>query len=101
MELNKDIANRDKMLFGRYRPNRYKFGNNAKCENIDNNTLHKLIEQNYIDTNDKCGNVTVGDVLGFLDKYPVYKAHGIAFENGAIKIEGVIKGLTNDTVEEF
>lgn len=52
-ELNKDITMRDKILFGKYRPNTYKFGGIRKFDNLDVETLGKLLEMNFADPEDR------------------------------------------------
>lgn len=52
-ELNKDILTRDKMIFGKYRPNTYKFGGIRKFDNLDVETLGKLLEMNFADPEER------------------------------------------------
>lgn len=102
MELNKDIEGRDKLIFGRYRPNRYKFGNVCKFEGVDLDTMDRLLEQNYIFFDDICADdIMFEDIYDFVQKYPDYKIHGYTTLEHGIKVQGVEKGTPNDTVEEF
>ena len=105
-ELNKDIATRDKILFGKYRPNTYKFGGIRKFDNLDVETLGKLLEMNFADPEDRQNLApSIQEIYEFMRKYPKYKAHGYAVsderEDYRISIEGVEKGEPHESIDEF
>lgn len=105
-ELNKDVSTRDKLIFGKYSPNRYKFGGIQKFENLDVETLGKLIDQNFAEPeNRKNLAPSIGEIYDFMLRYPKYKAHGYAVsidrDDYSISIEGVEKGEPAESVYEF
>lgn len=100
MELNKYIATRDKLIFGKYRPNRYKFGNSANFKGLNASILSQLIDEYYLNPLDNCGDTTVDSIRDFVEKHYAYTVHGYTTLENMV-IEGVEKGSTNDTVEEF
>lgn len=105
-ELNQDIETRDKMIYGKYRPNKYKFGNICYFKEMPLKVLSWLFEQNYIDPNCSKGKAPTSEqILDFLSYYPEYSAHGFTVniddENYGVYIEGVEKGETSSSVEEF
>ena len=105
-ELNKDILTRDKMIFGKYRPNTYKFGGIRKFDNLDVETLGKLLEMNFADPEERQNLApSIQEIYEFMRKYPKYKAHGYAVsderEDYRISIEGVEKGEPHESIDEF
>lgn len=107
MELNKDIATRDKIIFGKYRPNIYEHsGGIQHFTNMSLATLRLLLDKHFIDPED-CQNLapSVQQIYNFMLKYPQYKAHGYAVsdkrDDYRVSLEGVIKGKKTDSPEEF
>lgn len=105
-ELNKDIAFRDKIIFGKYRPNMYKFTKLRKFDGLDVNALSQLIDENFADP-DCCKELapTISEVYDFMTRYPKYKAHGyvtsLESNKYGVFIEGVDKGEPHETIDEF
>lgn len=105
-ELNRDIETRDKLIFGRYRPSKYKFGGTCHFDDLDVDNLEKLIEQNFIDLQGKHNLApTVEEIYAFMKKYPQYTAHGYTVsadrQDYRVSLEGVEKGVPSDSVDEF
>lgn len=102
MELNNDIETRDKIILGRFRPNKYKFNNVCPFSNMDATILGQLIEQHFIDPEEWANKTcTVSDIYEFLKDYPDYTVHGYMKLDGGIIIEGVEKGRPVASTEEF
>lgn len=105
-ELNQDIETRDKMIYGKYRPNKYKFGNICYFKEMPLKTLTQLFDENFIDPDCYKGKApTAQEILDFITCYPEYSVHGFTVniddENYGVYIEGVEKGSPNSSVEEF
>lgn len=105
-ELNKDIVSRDKIIFGKYRPNKYKFGGIQKFEGMDVKTLKTLIDNNFADPEDRQNLApSIQEIYDFMEMYPKYTAHGYAVsdqrDDYRVSIEGVEKGEPSESVKEF
>ena len=92
---------RDTIIYGKYRPNMYKFDNRRKFEELDVGKLNQLIEKGFIDIdNHKALAPTVGEIQSFMSEYPKYKAHGYTTMKDIV-IEGVEKGEQHESIDEF
>ena len=106
MELNRDIETRDKILFGKYRPSPYEHGGIRYYNGLTVQKLKILIENNFADP-EECQNLapSIGEIYAFMQKYPEYTAHGYAVSidrhDYRVSIEGVEKGSTFKSIEEF
>ena len=107
MELNKDIATRDKLIFGKYRPNIYEHNGGIQYyEEMSLATLRLLLDKKFIDPEERQNLApSVQEIYDFMLKYPQYKAHGYAVsdkrDDYRVSIEGVIKGKKTDSPQEF
>lgn len=104
-ELNKDIETRDKIIFGRYRPNKYRYGT-AWFRDMNVKTLRKLLEQNFIDPEETQNeSPTVEQIYEFMRRHPEYTCHGytVAADRAdyRVSIEGVEKGSPAANPIEF
>ena len=104
MTMVKEMENvdvRDTIIYGKYRPNMYKFDNRRKFEELDVGKLNQLIEKGFIDIdNHKALAPTVGEIQSFMSEYPKYKAHGYTTMKDIV-IEGVEKGEQHESIDEF
>lgn len=69
-------------------------------ENVDADTLQKLVDKGYASTYDKQNNApTLGEFLEFMKHYPEFKAHGYVVSNDRkdrrITVEG-LKGVATE-----
>ena len=101
MELNKDIEQRDKLIFGRYRPRKYQYGNAAHFDGLAPGTLAELISRGFIDPEGRVGSSpTAGEVCEFVNKYNGYTVHGYSTSSDGVCVEGVDKACVAETPEE-
>lgn len=70
MELNKDIEERDRVIFGKYEPSEYHSGIRRFCE-LDVETLEYLFEHEFIDPKERQNlSPTTQEFFDFIKKYP-------------------------------
>lgn len=105
-KLNNDIVTRDKIIYGKYRASAYRFDNVRKFSELTADCITELLNQNFIDVEQHCGNApTVLEIYEFLKKYTLYTAHGYTTDedndNYGVYITGVEKGIPSDSVDEF
>ena len=99
MELNKDIAERDKLIYGRYRPRKYAYGS-VLFNGLSVKALNELINQKFIDFRQTTGHSpTVKEMLGFAKRYSDYTFHGYTTEEN-ICITGIDKECVAPTADE-
>lgn len=106
IKLNMDIETRDKILFGRYKKNTYKFDNARTFQLLDREKLELLLGDNFIDPDSSyCGSPIAFKIYEFMDKYPKYIAHGYATVNNeddyGMYITGVEKGEPAEDTDEL
>lgn len=106
MELNRDIEARDKIIFGKYRPNKYKFNDGQKFECMSDKTLKELIDKGFADPDARKNlGPSVIEVYEFLHQYKKYCAHGYVTsadcDDYGLFIEGVEKGEPSESLQEF
>lgn len=103
--MNKDVEMRDKILFGKYDPDSYRFGG---CKNFhcSYETMKTLIENGFVDLNE-CQNdsPTTADFMDILDG--INNVEFIAYAIGPdrsdyrITIEGVDVEIPDDNYDLF
>ena len=104
--LNKDIETRDKIIYGKYKPSRYKFGGTQSFRGMMVDTLKTLIDQNFADP-EECQNdsPTISEFYDFMERYPEYTAHGYTVsdtrDDYRVSIEGVEKGSPASIYDEL
>lgn len=96
-ELNKDIETRDKIIFGKYKPGKYKYGGTQKFRAMHVDTLKTLLDQDFADPECVKGDSpTIIEFYHFMRMYPEYTAHGYVVsdneDNYGVVIEGVERG---------
>ncbi len=104
--LNKDIETRDKLIFGKFKRNRYKFNDYISFEKLNLETFKALVDMNYINLNTNYNLAPmVYEIYDFLQKYPKYTIHGYVTsdesEDYGIYINGVEKGEPSESLQEF
>lgn len=104
-KLNKDVATRDKMIFGSYDKSKYS-GGIRHFENLDLDTLKHLLEKNFVDrAENQNDSPTIGEIVDFMKKYDGYTGHGYAVEvereDYRVSLEGVSKDRAADSEEEL
>ncbi len=102
---NKDIEKRDRIIFGKYRPEEY-YGGIRRFENLGIERLEYLFKNRFIDPED-CQNLapSAQEFLDFMRKYPFWEAHGYVVEakrpDYRISIEGIARETVPDDPEEL
>ncbi len=105
--LNKNIEQRDKIIFGKYRASAYKFDGRRKFEHLTHSQLVRLLEEGYANPESRVGNSPLYiQVCDFIEKYPVYMANGYAVggadeDDYGVYINGVECGEPAESGEEF
>lgn len=107
-ELNKDIVTRDKIIFGKYRPNIYEHQNGViNFNDMPLFVLQDLKNKNYIDMSYSPNKSapTSQDIYNFMKKWPNYTARGFVTSDSrkdyGVYLIGVYKGAKSDSVDEF
>lgn len=105
-KLNQDIEARDKLIYGKYRASKYKFGNIQYFKDLAPKTMDILIKSKFADPDARKNNApSFMEFYDFMNTYPGYKAHGytvnIDDDDYGVYIEGVEKGQPTGSVEEF
>ena len=107
--MNKNIKERDEILFGEYKPDAYRYGGIRYFSRLDVSTLKRLIDANYIEL-DECQNYspTTEDFCNFMETHPEFTDHGYAISDKRDDYRITIEGIESDekckdpeTVEEF
>ena len=99
--MEKDITARDKIIFGKYRPSKYKFDNNAAFEDMPLKTLTQLVVDEYIDLDGTCGSSPrFEEIYEFMKRHPDYTCHGYTTMEDVV-LQGVEKKIPAANVEEF
>ena len=94
MELNKDIKQRDEILFGAYYIEDYRFGGCKRFDDVSVETLEKLVELNFLDQEDAQNSApTAKSFIEFMKKHPGFEAHGYAVTDSRPDYRVTIEGL--------
>lgn len=105
MEFNKDIETRDKIIYGRYREKKYKYGGTLHYEGLTVGTMKELMDQKFLDPEERQNSSpTVQEIYDFMCTYPGYTAHGYTVsadrDDYRVSVEGVMKPEQAATPEE-
>lgn len=104
-KLNKDVAARDKMIFGIYDKSKYS-GGVRHFENLSFATLKRLVKENFADPEEHHNDApTIGEIADFMAKYSGYTVHGYTVDvdrsDYRVSLEGVSKFSAADSFEEL
>lgn len=105
IELNKDIKQRDTIIFGRYRDRKYQYGGVIHFEGLPVSSMAQLIREKFVDLNQTEGNSpTIDEMYNFAKKYKDYTFHGyvtaVDREDYGVYVEGIEKSYAPPTPEE-
>ena len=94
--LNKNIKARDKLIFGKYEPEKYA-GGVRRFDYMPVHVLEKLVKEKFVCLKDRQNDApTVRRFLEFMRKFPAYRAHGYAVELARPDYRVSITGLVNE-----
>ena len=102
--LNKNVQQRDEIIFGKYEPSSY-MGGICRFEKLNLATLKQLVEHNFLclDERQNCC-PSVEEILHFMEKYPDYTTHGYAVSierrDYRVSLEGVEKNSSASSKQE-
>ena len=98
--MNKNIKERDEIIFGTYDKDTYMGGaRHFRYMNVD--TLKKLINKGYIEL-DECQNCSPStrEFFDFMQEYPAFTAHGYAIIDTRDDYRVTIEGIECDRLDD-
>lgn len=99
-ELNHDIEKRDTMIFGEYNKNEY-YGGIREFDRLDVDKLTWLIDNDFIEIDERQNmSPSTAEFYEFMQKYPLYKAHGYVVDISRSDYRITIEGLFYDSEEK-
>ena len=106
--LNKDVKQRDEIIFGKYEPELYA-GGTRRFDGLSLKKLRRLVELNFIDLEDNQNNSpTVREFIEFMEKYPDYTVMGytvsIDRDDYRVSLDGIEKRkvvYSEEEVDDF
>ena len=107
-KLHRNEKKRDIIIYGEHDREAYR-GGWRRFENLSLDTLKQLVDQNYIDLDERQNNSpSVREIMEFMEKYPDYTAHGYVISakrpDYRVSLEGVEKrapAASKEEKEEF
>ena len=95
--MNKNIKERDKIIFGKYEPDAYKYGGIHHFNGLDHYRLQKLIDKDFIDP-EECQNYSPSteEFLDFMKDHPEFTAHGYAVSIDRDDYRVTLEGIESD-----
>lgn len=94
VELNKNIEQRDEILFGEYCPEDYKSGGCKRFYGVSVDELEELVELKFLDPDDhqNCS-PSAESFIAFMKEHPGFEAHGYAVTDARPDYRVTIEGI--------
>lgn len=99
-ELNRNVKDRDEILFGDYDPDKYS-GGVRHFSNLNVDKLTELIDNDFIEIDERQNlSPSTAEFYEFMQNHPAYMAHGYATSNTRSDYRITIEGLHRESKEE-